>query len=156
MSATNKNWFTRLFFPASHSQEDSGPTAEQTNETSDERIISALVSVIVAENKTTNGLTDIDLSTESSQQLVRSRLLFLHAELSRIAETVDISTPDLVGLEYTDGLAVNVENGPEVDFSRTAYIHHVIEPLVMQGDRVLHQARVVLSNELPATNTGGY
>lgn len=156
MAAKQKNWFIRFFSPASRTQIPSDSSAETSSQTSDERIISALVSVIVAERRTTQGLIDLDFSTESAQQLVRSRLLFLHAELERISGSVNISTPDLVGLEYTDGLAVKVENGSDVDFSQATYIHQVIEPLVMHGDRVLHEARVVLSNELPATNNGGF
>lgn len=155
MSAAKKNWIQKLFSPAP-SGESSNTSSNGTVETSDERIVTALVSVIVAECRTTQGLSDLDFSDESAQQLVRSRLLFLHSELSRISESVNISTPDLVGLEYTDGLAANVENGSDVDFSQTTYIHQVIEPLVMQGERVLHPARVVLSNELPATHTGGH
>lgn len=156
MGTAKSHWIKRIFSPAPAQQAGSETTEETAPGATDDRIISALVNVIVAENKTTNGLHDIDLSTESSQQLVRSRLLFLHSELSRIAETVDIATPDLIGMEYSDGLAAIVENGSDVDLNQTTYIQHVIEPLVVQGDRVLRPARVVLSNELPATNTGGY
>lgn len=154
MPTERTNWFSRLF-SSSRGKTNAEVTAAENSPSGDERVIAALVSVIVAERRTTQGLAELDLSTESTQQLIRSRLLFLHSELERISGSVNISMPDLVGLEYTDGLAVNVENGSDVNFALTTYIHQVIEPLVMQGERVLHPARVVLSNELPAAENGG-
>ena len=102
-----------------------------------ERLLSAYSTLVTNSFKLGVTLSEYDIAEATTVDRVRSKMNFFIDDLPRTSEKAGVKIANLVGIEYTPSLNVEVLNLEEFPASETLEIDEVLEPLLTYAPKYL-------------------
>jgi hypothetical protein len=102
-----------------------------------ERLLSAYSTLVTTSFKLGVTLSEYDIAEATTVDRVRSKMNFFIDDLPRTSEKAGVKIANLVGIEYTPSLNVEVLNLEEYPASETLEIDEVLEPLLTYAPKYL-------------------